>query len=123
MVATMFSSEIDEEKMDRFLAYYEYLLSDEGKMLRLGLEGEDWQKNDDGSISLIRDENGNAPALTTKYPCIPVTHWPSWGFELQADPNVETCLLYTSGHCSRCLRGSCSIPEDFWLLPVRGCLS
>ena len=51
--------------MDRFLAYYEYLLSDEGKMLRLGLEGEDWQKNDDGSISLIRDENGNAPALTT----------------------------------------------------------
>lgn len=90
MVATMFSSEIDEEKMDRFLAYYEYLLSDEGKMLRLGLEGEDWQKNDDGSISLIRDENGNAPALTTKYLCIPVTHWPSWGFELQADPNVET---------------------------------
>lgn len=89
MVATMFSGEIDEEKMDRFLAYYEYLLSDEGKMLRMGLEGEDWQKNDDGTISLIRDENGNASVLATKYPCIPVTHWPSWGFEMSADPDIE----------------------------------
>lgn len=89
MVATMFSSEITEEKMDRFLSFYEYLLSDEGKYMRMGFEGEDWEKNDDGSISLIRDENGNASLLTTKYPCIPVTHWTSWGFEMAAYENVE----------------------------------
>lgn len=89
MVAVMFSSEIEEEKMARFLDYYEYLLSEEGQYLRMGLEGEDWVKNEDGTISLIRDENGNASVLTTKYPCIPVTHWTSWGFELAADMDVE----------------------------------
>ncbi|HJA91947.1 MAG TPA: extracellular solute-binding protein, partial [Candidatus Eisenbergiella merdipullorum] len=89
MVATMFSESITEEEMDRFLNFYEYLLSDEGKYMRMGFEGEDWERNDDGTISLIRDENGNAPVLVTKYPCITTTHWPSWGFELAADPNVE----------------------------------
>lgn len=89
MVATMFAPEITEEKMDRFLAYYEYLLSEEGKYMRMGFEGEDWVKNEDGSISLIRDENGNASVLATKYPCITVTHWPSWGFELAAYEHVE----------------------------------
>ena len=89
MVATMFSPETTDEQLDRFLAYYEYLLSDEGRLMRMGLEGEDWVKNADGSISLIRDENGHASVLSDKYPCIDVTHWPSWGFELQADVNVE----------------------------------
>lgn len=89
MVATMFSSEIEEEAMDRFLAYFEYLLSDEGKYMRMGFEGEDWERNADGLIVKIRDAEGNAPALAVKYPCIPVTHWPSWGFELAAYEDVE----------------------------------
>ena len=89
MVAIQFAPEITEEKMDRFLAFYEYLLSDEGKYLRMGFENEDWVRNEDGSISLIRDENGNASLLTSKYPCIAATHWTSWGFELQAYENVE----------------------------------
>ncbi|HIV90124.1 MAG TPA: extracellular solute-binding protein [Candidatus Eisenbergiella stercoravium] len=89
MVATMFSESITEEEMDRFLNYYEYLLSEEGQYLRMGFEGEDWERNDDGSISLIRDENGNATVMATKYPCSTVTHWPSWGFELAAYENVE----------------------------------
>lgn len=89
MVATMFSYEITEEKMDRFLAYYEYLLSDEGQLLRMGFEGEDYEKDDDGNITLIRDENGNSTVYSTKYPCITTTHWTSWGFELAAYENVE----------------------------------
>lgn len=89
MVATMFAYEITEEKMERFLDYYEYLLSDEGQLLRMGIEGEDYEVDEDGNITLIRDENGNASVLETKYPCIAVTHWCSWGFELAAYENVE----------------------------------
>lgn len=89
MVAIMFAPEITEEKMDRFLAFYEYLLTEEGQLLRMGLEGEDWVRGEDGTITLIRDENGNAPVLTTKYPSIATTHWTSWGFELAAYENVE----------------------------------
>ena len=89
MVATMFSADITEEKMDRFLAYYEYLLSDEGQLLRMGLEDVHYTKADDGTITLIRDENGNATSLTVAYPSIATTHWCSWGFELAAYENVE----------------------------------
>jgi len=94
MVATMFSYEITEEKMDRFLAYYEYLLSEEGQLLRMGLEGVDYVKDADGNVTKVRDENGNAPALAIEYPSIPVTHWCSWGFELAAYQNVEYFDLY-----------------------------
>ncbi len=89
MVATMFSEDITEEEMDRFLNYYEYLLSDEGKYMRMGFEGEDWERDAEGNIKLIRDENGNSTAMSVKYPCSAVTHWPSWGFELAAYENVE----------------------------------
>ena len=89
MVATMFSSEISEEAMDRFLAYFEFLLSDEGKFMRMGFEGTDWVRGEDGKITLIRDENGNSTNLAVVYPCITVTHWPSWGFELAAYEDVE----------------------------------
>lgn len=88
MVANMFAPEITEEKMDRILAFYDYLITD-GKYMRMGLEGEDYIINEDGSVVKVRDENGNAPVLATKYPCITVTHFPSWGFELAAYENVE----------------------------------
>ncbi len=88
MVAVQFAPEITEEKMDRFLAFYEYLLGD-GKYMRMGLEGEDYTIDEAGNVKLIRDENGNASVLPTKYPCITVTHWTSWGFEMAALPNVE----------------------------------
>ncbi|MBQ8159737.1 MAG: extracellular solute-binding protein [Clostridia bacterium] len=88
MVAVQFAPEITEEKMDRFLQFYEYLLGD-GKYLRMGLEGEDYTVEADGTIKKIRDENGNASNLAVKYPSIPVTHWTSWGFEMAALENVE----------------------------------
>lgn len=89
MVATMFNADISEEAMDAFLAFYEYLLSDEGKYMRMGFEGKDWVRGEDGKITLIRDENGNSTNLAIAYPCITVTHWPSWGFELAAYEDVE----------------------------------
>ena len=57
--------------------------------MRMGLEGEDYVINEDGSVVKVRDENGNPPVLATKYPCIPVTHFTSWGFELAAYDHVE----------------------------------
>lgn len=96
MVATMFSPDITEEEMDRFLNYFEFLLSDEGKYMRLGFEGVDWVRDENGKITLTVDEQGNnsAATLATRYPCAPVTHWPSWGFELQAYPEVEYFAEY-----------------------------
>ena len=88
MVAVQFAPEITEEKMDRFLQYYEYLLG-EGKYMRMGLKDVDYTIDEAGNVKLIRDENGNASVLATKYPSITVTHWTSWGFEMQALPNVE----------------------------------
>jgi hypothetical protein len=88
MVAVQFAPEITEEKMDRFLQFYEYLLG-EGKYMRMGLKDVDYTIDEAGNVKLIRDENGNASVLATKYPCIPVTHWTSWGFEMAALPNVE----------------------------------
>ena len=95
MVGTMFNADISEEALDRFLNYFEFLISDEGKYLRMGFEGVDWVR-EDGKIVLTVDENGNnsAATLATRYPCAPVTHWPSWGFELQAYPEVEYFELY-----------------------------
>ncbi len=88
MVATMFGPDITEEEMDRYLNFYEFLLSDEGKYMRMGIEGEDYTREGD-KIVKIRDAEGVAPDLAKKYPCIAVTHWPSWGFELAAYENVE----------------------------------
>lgn len=96
MVAIQFSPSITEEEMDRFLAFYEYLQTEEGQLMRMGIEGVDWEKDADGNIVKIRDENGNAPVLAVKYPSIPVTHWNSWGFEMAAYPNVEYFDFYNA---------------------------
>lgn len=60
--ATCFRSDIDEEKMDRFLAMQDWLNSEEGLTFRIyGIEGEDytkngkdfemlWSKNEDGGL-------------------------------------------------------------------------
>lgn len=93
MVAVQFSPKITEEKMDRFLAFYEYLLG-EGKYMRMGLENVDYVKTEDGKIKLVRDSEGKASNLAVKYPSIPVTHWTSWGFEMAALPDVEYYDMY-----------------------------
>ena len=55
--------------MDRYLNFYEFLLSDEGKYMRMGIEGEDYTKEGD-KIVKIRDAEGVAPDLAKKYPCM-----------------------------------------------------
>ncbi len=89
MCATQFASTLSDEKLERFLTFYEYLLTPEGRMLRMGFEGVDYTVEADGTIKKVRNEQGAAVDLGTKYPSIALTRYPSWGFEMGADPKVE----------------------------------
>lgn len=70
--ASYFSTKVDDEKMNRILAIYDYLSSPEGFNLVLyGLEGVDYKKNGDKLvITRAKDEKGQLPSLDKKYPSI-----------------------------------------------------
>lgn len=54
------SSHVDDEKLDRILAIYDFLCSEEGTMLAYaGIEGDTYEIEDDGSIAYI---DGEAPS-------------------------------------------------------------
>lgn len=66
---TCISSKVDDQKMDRILQIFDYLLTEEGVLLsRLGIEGVTYEKGEDG---VYRYLNGN-PQDT--YPSIGVWH-------------------------------------------------
>jgi ABC-type glycerol-3-phosphate transport system substrate-binding protein len=65
------SSNVDDEKMERILALFEFLLSDEGQELcHYGLEGIDYEKDEDGTYTCLIDTDGESlsTVLTKKYP-------------------------------------------------------
>lgn len=67
------SSSVDDEKLERILCLYEFLLSEEGlRLTKYGIEGEDYQVNADGECeSLISsDTKSHALVLKDKYPSI-----------------------------------------------------
>ena len=67
---TCFSHKVDDEKMDRILQIFDYLLSEEGVLLsRMGFEGETYTKNADGTYSFIEGVD-----YAEKYPSIMVWH-------------------------------------------------
>lgn len=73
---TYISSSVDGAKLERILALFEFLMSEEGqKFCHYGIEGEDYIMNEDGSYECLLDlkaEDGSAislsTALTLKYP-------------------------------------------------------
>lgn len=89
MCATQISSHTTDEELKRYLTFYEYLLGEEGSMLRMGFKDVDYTVEEDGTIKKIRDSEGKPPELKVKYPSIGLTKYTSWGFELAADPKVE----------------------------------
>lgn len=89
MCATQFGASMTDEKLERFLHFFEYLLTPEGRLLRMGFKDVDYTVEADGSIKKVRDENGKAPELEVKYPSIALSHYNSWGFEMAADSKVE----------------------------------
>ena len=88
---TCFAYDTTDEELERLLAIYDYLLSDEGNALRYwGIEGEDYSVNEDGSFTKLHDE-----ALRTKYPSIFIQNWPSWDHDFlmdveKGDPAIST---------------------------------
>ena len=77
---TVFAYDTTDEQVDRLLAIYDYLLTDEGNMLRYwGIEGEDYEYQD-GKPVKITDE-----VLRTKYPSIFIQNWPSWDHDFLMD--------------------------------------
>lgn len=90
MCATQFASTMSDEKLERFLHLFEYLLTPEGRMLRMGFKDVDYTVDADGSVKKMRDEQGNPLSdLATKYPSIALSHYNSWGFEMAADPKID----------------------------------
>lgn len=54
---TYINAKVDEDKLDRILAIYDYLLSEEGIILsHFGVEGETYSLNQNGTIKLISEE-------------------------------------------------------------------
>lgn len=78
-----FSKNVSDGKMDRILKLYDYLLSNDGKMLtRLGLPGKDYKSEENKIIvTRPRDEKaGTYVDLTTIYPSISLFNsLASWG--------------------------------------------
>lgn len=67
---TCLSSHVDDEKLDRILQIFDYLLSEEGVLLsRLGIEGETYTANEDGTFSNIE-----GVSVGEVYPSINVWH-------------------------------------------------
>ncbi|WP_248928339.1 hypothetical protein [Paenibacillus hamazuiensis] len=65
-----FSSKVSDEKMDRILQIYDYLLSDEFMTFkRYGMEGKDYKKDGDKfTITREKNENGQYKSLGSMYP-------------------------------------------------------
>lgn len=79
--STYFRGGIEEEKMERVLMLYDYLLSDEGvKLLTYGIEGDDYYiDGDEVVLTWENDAEGNLITLNNKYKSIGVFGGlPSW---------------------------------------------
>lgn len=67
------SSTVSDEKMDRILHLYDFLLSDEGILLgKYGIEGIDYKLNDDGEYICLHDTTDTSllTILENRYPSI-----------------------------------------------------
>lgn len=67
------SASVDEEKMNRILSLYDYLLSDEGLFLgKYGMEGEDYTTDSNGNYICLLDTQGSSliTVLQDKYPSV-----------------------------------------------------
>lgn len=67
---SLFNASVSDEKMERIMQLYDFLLSPEGRLLsEFGFEGTDYQMAGD-KLEITRDMNadGSLPALRDKYP-------------------------------------------------------
>lgn len=80
---------VDENKMDRILALYDFLISDEGFTLMWnGIEGVDYKVNADGTFENLMGTKDDGTAITTvdKYPfCYSMSYLATFGDDSQYD--------------------------------------
>ena len=79
---TLFSSAVDDEKMERLLYLYEYLLSEEGlNLVKYGIQGVDYEKQNNNYHCLLdTKEAGLSTLLQQKYPSLLLfANIASWG--------------------------------------------
>jgi len=85
MTSNQFNANISPEAMDRFLEFYNWALSPEGRRMTLGIEGRDWEFAADGRIEAILTPDGLFPNIMELYPSARLLTMVTWGFELHAD--------------------------------------
>ena len=87
---TYLSSSVDDAKAERCMALMDFLLSDEGyEYVGLGIEGETYTKNADGSYSVIEltKPDGSPMSLSEKYPATQLQTLANWtGFRSASSP-------------------------------------
>lgn len=80
---SLISSSVDDEKMERILSLFEYLLSEEGRrLIRYGLEGIDYTIDEEGTYHCLVDtkDSNLLKTLENKYPSLLLfTSLASWG--------------------------------------------
>lgn len=92
-----FSSKVDDEKMDRILQIYDYLLSDEFKIdKQYGIEGKDYRKEGDKYV-ITREKNdqGEYKTIGSLYPSFNLFGaLAAWGQELEFVENEVNDIAY-----------------------------
>ncbi len=83
---------MDDEKLERYLEFHEWLLSDEGiRLMRLGFENKHWKFDEQGRIVTMNDPETGQPYEVWKiYPAATLYQLSSWGFDLNIDMNWPT---------------------------------
>ncbi len=79
---TLFSSKVEEEKMERILYIYDYLLSEQGlELVKFGIEDVDYKKKDNEYHCLIdTDHQSLITVLMKKYPSLTLfANLAAWG--------------------------------------------
>jgi ABC-type glycerol-3-phosphate transport system substrate-binding protein len=85
MTGTQFSSKLSDEKLDRYLEFHNWAMSEEGRNYKLGFEGVTWERNAAGEYQYIKAANGQNPVIADLYKSVGLLSMPSWGFELSCD--------------------------------------
>jgi len=83
----MFRADLSDEKLERFLELYEWMLSEEARYLKLGFEGREYTIDDQGRVVSFNDpETGKPYDIGKKYPATGILSMVSWRFEDAMDP-------------------------------------
>ncbi|WP_314586002.1 extracellular solute-binding protein [Paenibacillus terrigena] len=108
-----FSAKVSDEKMDRILQLYDYLLSPEGKkLMQYGIKGKDYvESSDQIVITRPREASGQPVSIQKLYPSTNTLHsLASWGLERTYRLDEMNKINYGERNILACLE------EMRWLL-------